>query len=616
MNASGWIQLILYIAVLLAVTKPLGHYLHAVLDADGRTILDPVIKPIERFTYWIGGINPKKEQDWRGYAVSLLIFSVLTMLFTYAILRLQDRLPLQALLNPQKMVACTPDLAFNTAASFLTNTNWQAYGGESTMSYLSQMVALVIQNFFSPAVGLCVAAVFVRGIARRETTNLGNFWVDLTRSVYYLLLPISLAGAMIFLATGTPQNFKPYDSVKFLDPFTTQVQKVDANNNPVVDAKGNPVMVNQTVDTQTIAEGPIASQLSIKMLGTNGGGYMNVNAAHPFENGTPFCNFFQMIYFISIASGMTYYLGLAVGNKKHGWAVWIAMFVMLLPAILICWHFEAAGNPIHIAAGVDPADGNMEGKEVRFGIFNSALFAASTTATGCGAVNSMHDSFTPIGGLVPIFNIQLGEVVFGGVGAGLYGILVYIAVTVFIAGLMIGRTPEYLGKKVQSYEVKMASFYLLIFAAIILGFSAWGALSNWGPPTTDPVTHKLIPNNGTNNNGPHGLTEILYAFSEAAGNNGSAFAGLNANAPGYNTALGMAILFGRFGMLIPCLAIAGSLAKKKVSPPGPGSFPVHSPTFVVSLIGVVVLVGALNFLPVLALGPIVEHFLMLAGKLF
>jgi len=612
MNASGWIQLFLYIAVLFAVTKPIGLYLHAVLDPNGKTILDPVLKPIERFTYWIGGIDPKKEQNWRRYTGSMLLFSALTMLFTYAILRLQDKLPLQALLNPQKMVACTPDLAFNTAASFATNTNWQAYGGESTMSYFTQMVALVIQNFFSPAVGLCVAAALVRGIARRETTVLGNFWVDLTRCVYYLFLPVSLVAAMVFLWTGTPQNFKPYDTVKFLDPFTAQVQKVDANNNPVVDAKGQAVMVTGTIDTQTIAEGPIASQMAIKMLGTNGGGYMNVNAAHPFENGTPFCNFFQMCYFIGIAAGMFYYLGLSVGNKKHGWAVWIAMLLLLVPAILVCWHYEAAGNPIHHALGVDPADGNMEGKEVRFGVFNSALFASTTTDTGCGAVNAMHDSFTPIGGLVTIFNIELGEVVFGGVGSGLYGILVYVAVTVFIAGLMIGRTPEYLGKKVQSYEVKMASFYLLIFAAIILGFSAWGALSNWGPP--DPVSHAAT--NGTNNNGPHGLTEIVYAFSEAAGNNGSAFAGLSANAPGYNTAIGIAILFGRYAMMIPVLAIAGSLVRKKVSPPGPGSFPVHSPTFVVALIGVVVLVGALNFLPVLALGPIVEHFLMLAGKLF
>jgi len=612
MNASGWIQLFIYIAVLLAVTKPIGLYLRAVLDPNGRTWLDPVLKPLERGTYWIAGIDPKKEQDWRRFAGSLLIFSLLTMLFTYTVLRFQDKLPL----NPQNLPALTPDLAFNTAASFATNTNWQAYTGEATMSYLSQMLALVIQNFFSPAVALAVAAALVRGIARRETSFVGNFWVDITRSIYYLLLPVSLVAAFVFIATGTPQNFKPYDSVKFLDPFTTQVAKVDAKGNTVVDAKGQPVMVNQTVDTQTIAEGPIASQLAIKMLGTNGGGYMNANAAHPFENGTPFCNFFQMIFFIGIAAGLTYYLGISVDSTKHGWAVWIAMFAMMLPCVLVCWHYEAAGNPIHYAAGVDPADGNMEGKEVRFGLFNSALFATTTTDTGCGAVNSMHDSFTPLGGLIPIFNIQLGEVVFGGVGSGLYGILVYVAVTVFIAGLMIGRTPEYLGKKVQSYEVKMASFYLLIFAGIILGFSAWGALSNWGPPSVDPVTHVSTPSNGTNNNGPHGLTEILYAFSEAAGNNGSAFAGLSANAPGYNTALGIAILFGRYAMIIPVLAIAGSLARKKISPPGPGSFPVHSLTFIVALIGVVVLVGALNFLPVLALGPIVEHFLMLAGKLF
>jgi K+-transporting ATPase ATPase A chain len=612
MNASGWIQFFIYLVVLFAITKPLGLYLKAVLTADGKTFLDPVVKPLERFTYWAIGVDPKKEQDWRRYAVSLLIFSVLTMLFTYAILRIQYYLPL----NPQKMVGCTPDLAFNTAASFTTNTNWQSYGGESTMSYFSQMVALVFQNFFSPAVSLAVAAAFVRGIARRETTAIGNFWVDIIRGTYYLLLPIAIVAALVFISQGTPQNFKPYDSVKFLDPFTTQVQKTDANNNPVVDAKGQPVMVNQTVDTQTIAEGPIASQLAIKMLGTNGGGYMNANASHPFENGTPFMNFFQMILFISIASGLTYYLGASVGNTRHGWAVWVAMLAMMVPCVLVCWHFEAAGNPLHYAVGVDPADGNMEGKEVRFGLFNSALFATTTTDTGCGAVNSMHDSFTPIGGLIPIFNIQLGEVVFGGVGAGLYGILVYIAVTVFIAGLMIGRTPEYLGKKIQSYEVKMASFYLLIFAGVILGFTAWGSMSNWGPTSTDPVTHAVTPSNGTNNNGPHGFTEIMYAFSEACGNNGSAFAGLSANAPGYNTAIGMAILFGRYAMLIPALAIAGSLARKKISPPGPGSFPVHTPTFIVALIGVVVLVGALNFLPALALGPIVEHFLMYAGKMF
>jgi K+-transporting ATPase ATPase A chain len=612
MNASGWIQFIVYLAVLLAVTKPIGLYLKAVLNADGKTFLDPVVKPIERFTYFLGGVDPKKEQSWRKYAISLLIFSAITMLFTYAILRLQDKLPLQGLLNPQKMAACSPDLSFNTAASFATNTNWQAYGGEGTMSYLSQMVALVLQNFFSPAVSLAVAAAIVRGIARRETTFIGNFWVDMTRITYYLMLPACIIGALIFVSQGSPQNFKPYDSVKFQDPFVTQVQKTDASGNGIVDAKGNPVMVNQTVDTQTIVEGPIASQMAIKMLGTNGGGYVNANAAHPFENGSPFMNFFQMIWFICIASGLTYYLGISVGSTKHGWAVWIAMLAMMVPCVLACWHFEAAGNPLHIAAGVDPADGNMEGKEVRFGIFNSALFATTTTDTGCGAVNSMHDSFTPIGGLIPIFDIQLGEVVFGGVGAGLYGIVVYIAVTVFIAGLMIGRTPEYLGKKIQSYEIKMASFYLLIFAGVILGFAAWGAISNWGPP--DPVSH--APTNGTNNNGPHGFTEILYAFSEAAGNNGSAFAGLSANAPWYNTTIGIAILLGRYAMMVPVIAMAGALAKKKISPPGPGSFPVHTPTFIIALVGVVVLVGALNFLPALALGPIVEHFLMYHGHMY
>jgi len=480
------------------------------------------------------------------------------------------------------------------------------------MSYLSQMLSLVIHNFLSPAVGLGVAAALVRGIARKEASTLGNFWVDIVRVTYYLSLPVCIVVAMFFISQGTPQNFKPYDTASVVEPFTAQVPKMDDKGNPVLDNKGAQVMMDQKVDSQSIAEGPIASQMAIKMMGTNGGGYMNANASHPFENGTGLCNFFQMIYFIAIASGLTYYLGRMVKNQKHGWAVWVAMLIMLVPGILVCWHYEAAGNPIHQQLGINPADGNMEGKEVRFGIFNSALFASTTTATGCGAVNAMHDSFTPLAGLIPLFNIQLGEVVFGGVGSGLYGILVYVAVTVFIAGLMIGRTPEYLGKKVQGYEVKMASFYLLIFAGVILFFTAWGAMSNWGAP--DPTSH--APTNGTNNNGVHGFSEILYAFSEAAGNNGSAFAGLGANAPWYNTMLGIAILFGRYAMMVPVLAIAGSLVRKKVSPPGPGSFPVTSGTFVAALIGVVVLVGALNFLPALALGPIVEHFLMVSGKLF
>jgi K+-transporting ATPase ATPase A chain len=612
MNAHGWIQFALYVAALLLVTKPIGIYLFHVLDADGKTFLDPVIKPVEKLTYKLMGIDPQKEQNWKGYTTAMLVFSFLTMMLTYALLRLQDAVPLQALLNPQKFAGVTPDLAFNTAASFATNTNWQSYGGESTMSYFSQMFSLVLHNFFSPAVGLGVAAALVRGIARKEAKTLGNFWVDLVRVTYYLSLPVCLVAALFFISQGTPQNFKPYDTAALTESFTAQVPKMDDKGNPVLDAKGVQVMMDQKVESQSIVEGPIASQMAIKMMGTNGGGYVNVNASHPFENGTGLCNFFQMIYFISIASGLTYYLGRMVKNQKHGWAVWVAMMLMLVPGILVCWHYEAVGNPIMQQLGVDPADGNMEGKEVRFGIFNSALFASTTTATGCGAVNSMHDSFTPLGGLVPLFNIQLGEVVFGGVGSGLYGILVYVAVTVFIAGLMIGRTPEYLGKKVQGYEVKMASFYLLIFAGVILFFTAWGALSNWGP--ADPVTHAAT--NGTNNNAMHGFSEILYAFSEAAGNNGSAFAGLSANAPWYNTMLGIAILFGRYAMMIPVLAIAGSLVRKKVSPPGPGSFPVTTGTFVIALIGVVVLVGALNFLPALALGPIVEHFVMLAGKSF
>jgi potassium-transporting ATPase potassium-binding subunit len=635
MNINGWIQFVIYLGALLLLTKPLGIYLFKVLDADGKTFLDPVFKPFERLIYKLLGLDPKKEQDWKQYAFSLIVFSLLTMLFTYAILRLQAVLPLQALLNPQKLQAVSEHLAFNTAASFTTNTNWQSYGGESTMSYLSQMVALVIQNFFSPVVSIAVAAALVRGIARKEKNTIGNFWVDLVRVTLYLELPICVIVALYFVWSGMPQNFKPYDSASLAEPFTTQVQKQDDKNNPiffttkvpktddqnkpVLDAQGKPVMVDQNipvmvdqkVESQTIAQGPIASQIAIKMLGTNGGGYMNVNTAHPFENPTPLNNWFQLVYFIAISSALTYYLGMKVKNQKHGWAVWAAMFVMMVPAILVCWHYEAAGNPIMHQLGIDPADGNMEGKEVRNGVFNSALWAATTTATGNGSVNSMHDSYTPIGGLVPLFNIQLGEVVFGGVGAGLYGMLVYVAVTVFIAGLMIGRTPEYLGKKVQAYEVKMASFYLLIFAAVILGFTAWGALSNWGPP--DPASQ--AGTNGTNNNGPHGFTEIMYAFSEAAGNNGSAFAGLSANAPWFNTTLGIAILLGRYAMMIPVLAIAGSLVRKKAVPPGPGSFPVTTVTFVVALIGVVFLVGALNFLPALALGPIVEHFLMHAGKL-
>ena len=638
MNSSGWIQLILYVALLLAITKPLGLYLCQVLDVDGKTFLDPVFKPLERLTYKVIGVDPRKEHDWKHYTIAMLLFSLVTMLFTYAILRLQAVLPL----NPQKFPAINENLAFNTAASFTTNTNWQSYGGESTMSYLSQMVALAIHNFLSAAVGISIAAVIVRGIARHSAKTVGNFWADVTRTTYYLLLPVCVVYALVLVSQGMIQNFKPYTKAKLLEPYTIQVQATDAKGQPVttnvavtvqspqldakgqpmmsngvallmdvpqLDAKGHavvtnlPVMVNQTVDEQDISQGPMASQVAIKMLGTNGGGNTNANAAHPFENPTPLSNFMQMLSIFAIGSGLTWYLGRMTKNQAHGWAVWATMTFLFLAGVLIAWHSEAAGNPIHQQLGVAAADGNMEGKEVRFGIFNSALFATITTDASCGAVNAMHDSFTPLGGFVPLFNIQLGEIIFGGVGAGLYGMLVFVVLAVFIAGLMVGRTPEYLGKKIQSFEVKMAMLALLVLAVDILGFTAWAAVSPWGLA-------------GLNNNGPHGLSEILYAYSSCTGNNGSAFAGLSANTPWYNTTLGISMFIGRFLMIIPIMAMAGSLAQKKVVPASAGTFPVTGPTFVILLIGTILLIGALNFLPALTLGPIVEHFLMLQGKLF
>src|SRR5476649_66671 len=599
MNANGWIQLALYVGVLLLITKPLGLYLLRVLDARGKTFLDPIMRPIERLTYKLLRVDPEEEQDWKRYTAAMLIFSFVTMLFTYAILRLQAGLPL----NPQKMAALSEHLAFNTAASFTTNTNWQSYVGESTMSYLSQMVGLASHNFLSAAVGISIAAALVRGIARHTSKTIGNFWVDLTRVTYYLLLPICVIFAVVLVSQGMIQNFKPYDTVSLTEPFTTQVPKVDDKGNPVIDAQGKPVMEDKKIESQTIVQGPMASQIAIKMLGTNGGGYTNANAAHPCENPTPLSNFLQMLALLCIGSALTYHLGRETKNQKHGWAVWSAMFVMCLAGVFFCWWAEARGNPIHQQLGVAVADGNMEGKEVRFGIFNSALFATVTTDASCGAVNSMHDSFTPLGGLVPLFNIQTGEVIFGGVGAGLYGMLIFVVLTVFIAGLMVGRTPEYLGKKIESYDVKMVLLAFVILAFIILGFTAWASVSNWG-------TSSLA------NQGPHGLSEILYAYTSGAGNNGSAFAGLNANTPWYDTTLGVDMLLGRFGMIIPLLALAGSLARKKIIPASAGTFPVSGVTFIVLLVGTVLLVGALTFLPALALGPIVEHFLMLKGNLF
>jgi K+-transporting ATPase ATPase A chain len=638
MRSIDWLQLAVFVVALAIITKPMGLYLVQVLDGNGRTWLDPVLKPLERLSYRLMGVRAEREHDWKQYTLAMLVFSLVSCLFTYGILRLQHLLPL----NPQGLGPVSPDLAFNTAVSFTTNTNWQSYGGESTMSYLSQMVALVIHNFGSAATGIALAAALVRGIARHSAKTIGNFWVDLVRTTYYLLLPISLLFAVFLVSQGIIQNFKPYTKAKLTEPFTIQVPKMDDKGQPVttnvavmvqapkLDEKGQPVMTNgaavmveapklndkgqpvmtnmpvmvdQKVEEQTIVQGPVASQIAIKMLGTNGGGYVNANAAHPFENPTPLSNFIQMLSIFAIGSGLTYYLGRMVKNQAHGWSVWSAMMLLFLAGVLLCWWSEARGNPIHHQLGVAMADGNMEGKEVRFGIFNSALFATVTTDASCGAVNSMHDSFTALGGFVPLFNIQLGEIIIGGVGAGLYGMLVFVVLAVFIAGLMVGRTPEYLGKKIQSYEVKMAMLALLVLAISILGFSAWASVTKWGLA-------------GLNNSGPHGLSEMLYAYSSANGNNGSAFAGLTANTPSYNTTLGLAMLIGRFLMIIPIMALAGSLALKRISPPSAGTFPVAGGTFVVLLLGTILLVGALNFLPGLTLGPIVEHFLTAQGKLF
>src|SRR6267142_38045 len=599
METSGWIQFAIYLIALALVTKPMGLYLMHVLDPNGKTWLDPVLAPVERFTYRAMGVDPRKEHDWKQYTLAMLLFSLVGCLFTYAILRFQYFLPL----NPQKLAGVSPDLSFNTAISFTTNTNWQNYAGESTMSYFSQMVGLAFHNFVSAATGIAIAAALVRAIARHSATTLGNFWVDLVRVTYYLLLPICLVLAVFLVSQGMIQNFKPYTKATLVEPMKVQIEKKNDQGETIKGPDGKAITEEQTVTEQNIAQGPMASQVAIKMLGTNGGGYVNANAAHPFENPTPLSNLVQMLSIFAIGSGLTYYLGRMVKNQKHGWTVWAAMVTLFLGGVLLCWWAESSGNPIHQHLGVAAADGNMEGKEVRFGIFNSALFATVTTDASCGAVNSMHDSFTALGGLVPLFNIQLGEIVIGGVGAGLYGMLVFVVLAVFIAGLMVGRTPEYLGKKIESYEVKMAMLALLILAIDILGFSAWSVVSEWGKA-------------GPNNNGPHGLSEMLYAFTSAIGNNGSAFAGLTANAPMWDTTLGIAMLIGRFLMIVPILAMAGSLVKKKIAPPSVGTFPVAGGTFFVLLIGTVLLIGALNFLPVLTLGPIVEHFLNFQGKLF
>ncbi len=571
MTANGWLQIAFYAAALLLVTKPVGIYLVKVYDGSLHWLA-----PVERLLYRLSGVDPDEDQHWTRYAASMLIFSLATMLLTYVVLRIQQWLPL----NPAHLPNVVARQAFETAASFTTNTNWQSYSGETTMSYFSQMTQLAFHNFASAAVGVALAIAFTRGIARHSAGRLGNFWTDLVRGTLYVFLPASLVFALLLVQQGAIQNFAHYVTVTTVEGAR-----------------------------QVLAMGPVASQEAIKQLGTNGGGFFNANSAHPFENPTPWTNFWQMFTIFLVPAGLTYAFGRMVKNQKHGWALWAAMFLLFMAGTTTAYWAEARGNPIHRQLGVNTVatagnpGGNMEGKEVRFGIANSALFATITTDASCGAVNAMHDSFTPLGGLVPLVNMQLGEVVFGGVGAGLYGMLVMVVLTVFIAGLMVGRTPEYLGKKIQAREVQMAMLYALVFAAAILVNTAVAVSLKAGLA-------------GLNNAGPHGLSEILYAYSSTAANNGSAFAGLTGSSDFYNTTLGFNTLVGRFAMIVPMLALAGFLSEKKAAPESTASFPVTTPLFVVLLIGVIVIVGALTFFPALSLGPIVEHFLMRAGRLF
>lgn len=595
MSLNGWLQIGIFIALVLLLAKPMGSYITQVFERR-RTWLDPLLDPCERLLYKLTGIDPDEEMSWAQYALAMLIFSAATLALTYFVQRLQQYLPL----NPQHLKNVAPDLALNTTISFTSNTNWQSYTPESTMSYLTQMLGLATHNFWSAAVGLALAIAFIRGVARREMKTLGNFWVDLTRGTFWVLLPMSIVFSMALVSQGVIQNLKPYTTVNLLEPQTVSA----------VDSTGKSSSV--VLKTQTIAQGPVASQEAIKNLGTNGGGFFNANAAHPFENPTPLTNFLQMLSIFLIPAGLTVTLGKMVGSPRHGWAILAAMTILWFVGAYTSYWAESQPNPVVQAQihNVDQAPstlqsgGNMEGKEVRFGIAGSALFATVTTDASCGAVNSMLDSFTPLGGMVPMVNILLGEVVFGGVGAGLYGMLVFVVISVFIAGLMVGRTPEYLGKKIEAYDVQMAMLYLLIFPLVILGFAAISV---------------VMPNLGLSaltNHGPHGLSEILYAYASTTGNNGSAFAGLSANTHWYNYTLGIAMFLGRFMMIIPMLAIAGNLAGKKIVPETAGTFPVTTPLFTILLTSVIVIVGALTFFPALSLGPILEHLLLHAGQTF
>ncbi len=590
MTANGWLQIGFFLLVIFAVTKPLGVFMAKVFNRE-KTFLDFALRPIERLIYRVTGVHEEREMAWTEYTSAMLLFSGVSMVLLYLIERTQKWLPF----NPQGLPNVEPGLAWGTAASFTTNTNWQSYVPETTMSYLTQMAGLAYHNFASAAVGIVLAIVVVRGIARKETDRLGNFWVDTTRCLLWVLLPLCLVGALVLVSQGVIQNLKPYTTVEVVEPQTVQVTGADGKAS------------TQTVRQQVIAQGPVASQEAIKELGTNGGGFFNTNSAHPFENPTPFANFFELVLIFAIPSGLTYTLGRMTGSQRHGWAVWAAMTFLFLAGVTATYWAEARGNPQ--LTGADQAvstlqsGGNMEGKEVRFGIANSALWATVTTDASCGAVNSMHDSFTPLGGMIPLINIMLGEVVFGGVGAGLYGIIVFVILAVFIAGLMVGRTPEYLGKKIESYDVKMAMLAVLILTFTILGFSAIAVVEPFGTA-------------GISNPGPHGLSQILYAYVSSTGNNGSAFGGINANTLWYNTTTGVAQLLGRFFMIIPIMAIAGSLAKKKTVPESAGTFPVTGALFTTLLVSTILIVGALTFFPALSLGPILEHLLMMAGKAF
>lgn len=596
---NGLFQIALFLGVLLATAKPMGDYMLRVYEGKLPAFVR-WMQPVENFLYRLCGVDSKQQMRWTQYAIAMLWFSLLGALAVYALQRLQGLLPL----NPQAFGSVSPDSSFNTALSFVTNTNWQGYVGESTMSYLTQMLGLSVQNFFSAATGMAVAIALIRGFARHTVETIGNFWVDMTRSVLYILLPISIILALVLVSQGVVQNFSAYQTVTTVETISYDNPKVDAEGQPVKDAAGNPVTEKATTHEQVIAMGPVASQEAIKQLGTNGGGFFNANSAHPFENPTPLSNFLAMLAIFLIPAGLCYTFGGMVGDARQGWAILASMTLLFVGFLAVAEYAELHGNPAFTALGVDQSlsatqsGGNMEGKETRFGIVNSALFATITTAASCGAVNAMHDSFTPLGGLVPLAQIQLGEVVFGGVGSGLYGMLVYAVIAVFLAGLMIGRTPEYLGKKIEAFDIKMASLVILLPPFIILGGTALAVMLSVGKSSIF-------------NPGAHGFSEVLYAFSSAVGNNGSAFAGISANTPFYNTALGFAVWAGRFWLMIPVLALAGSLAAKKRIPVSAGSMATHTPMFVWLLIGTVLLVGALTFVPALALGPVIEQLNMI-----